>query len=272
MFGDIVGGPGRRAVAQLLPALRAKYRPDIVLANAENAANGSGLTPELYKKIASSGVDGMTLGDHVYKKAEIVSTLETAGNLIRPANLPAGAKGKRWMRIDPRGADGQLNRDLPPVFVTTVLGRIYMGLPADDPFATVDQVLAELPRKDPIVLVEVHAETTSEKQAMGWYLDGRVAAVVGTHTHVATADARVLPRGTAYQTDLGMCGPMTSVLGRSVQAVLTHMTTAMHAPFEVAEGDPRVNGVFIEIDEASRRATAIERFELSADVKAAPFM
>jgi len=272
MFGDVVGGPGRRAVAQMLPALRTKYKPDIVLANAENAANGSGLTPELYKKIASSGVDGMTLGDHVYKKAEIVATLETANNLIRPANLPTGAKGKRWMKIDPRTPDGQVNRDLPPVYVMTVLGRIYMGLPADDPFATVDRVLAELPTKTPIALVEVHAETTSEKQAMGWYLDGRVAAVVGTHTHVATADARVLPRGTAYQTDLGMCGPMTSVLGRSVQAVLTHMTTAMHAPYEVAEGDPRVNGVFIEIDEASRRATAIERFEMSADVKAPPFM
>jgi len=271
MFGDIVGGPGRRAVAQAIPILREKYKPDIVLANAENAANGSGLTPELFKKIAASGVDAMTLGDHVYRKQEIVSTLETAANLIRPANLPRGAKGKRWMKIDAR-KNGQINPDLPPVFVMTVLGRIYMGLPADDPFATIDAVLAEVPRKDPIVLVEVHAETTSEKQAMGWYLDGRVAAVVGTHTHVATADARILPKGTAYQTDLGMCGPMTSVLGRSVDAVITHMTTAMHAPYEVAEGDPRANGVFIEIDENSRRATAIERFEVKADVNAPPFM
>ena len=271
MFGDIVGGPGRRAVQQLLPELRAKYRPDIVLANAENAANGSGLTPELYRKIAASGVDAMTLGDHVYKKAEIVTTLETATNLIRPANLPSGAKGRRWMKVDAM-KDGQVNRDLPPIYVMTVLGRIFMSLPADDPFATVDQVLAGLPVKDPIVLVEVHAETTSEKQALGWHLDGRVAAVVGTHTHVATADARILPKGTAYQTDLGMCGPMTSVLGRSVAPVLLHMTTAMHAPYDVAEGDPRVSGVFIEIDEASRCATAIERFELKANVNAPPFL
>ena len=271
MFGDIVGGPGRRSVAQLLPQLRVKYRPDIVLANAENAANGSGLTPDLFKKIAASGVDAMTLGDHVYKKAEIVSTLETAPNLIRPANLPAGAKGRRWMKVMPM-RDGQVNGDLPPLYVMTLLGRIFMGLPAGDPFETVDQVLASLPQKDPLVLVEVHAEATSEKQALGWYLDGRVSAVVGTHTHVATADARLLPQGTAYQTDLGMCGPMTSVLGRSVAPVLAHMTTAMHAPFDVAEGDPRVHGVFIEIDEKSRRATAIESFEEKANINAPPFV
>ncbi len=270
MFGDIVGGPGRRAVAQLLPELRTAYQPDIVLANAENAANGSGLTPDLFRRIAVSGVDAMTLGDHVYKKAEIVATLETAPNLIRPANLPAGAKGRRWMKVDPM-KDGQVNRDLPPLYVFTVLGRIFMNLPAGDPFVTVDEILAGLPQKDPLVLVEVHAEATSEKQALGWYLDGRAAAVVGTHTHVATADARVLPGGTAYQTDLGMCGPMTSILGRSIAPVLTHMTTAMHAPYDVAEGDPRVNGVFIEIDPVSRRATAIERFERKANVNAAPF-
>ncbi len=271
MFGDIVGGPGRRAVAQLLPQLRARYRPDIVLANAENAANGSGLTPDLFRKIAFSGVDAMTLGDHVYKKAEIVTTLETVPNLIRPANLPAGAKGRRWMKVMPM-RDGQVNADLPPLYVMTVLGRIFMSLPANDPFVTVDEVLASLPQKDPLVLVEVHAEATSEKQALGWYLDGRVSAVVGTHTHVATADARVLPQGAAYQTDLGMCGPMTSVLGRSVAPVLTHMTTAMHAPYDVAEGDPRVNGVFIEIDESSRRAVAIERFEEKANINAPPFL
>ena len=272
MLGDIVGGVGRRAVAQLLPALRAKYRPHIVLANAENAASGSGLTPELYRKIAASGVDAMTLGDHVYKKAEIVATLETATNLIRPANLPAGAKGRRWMQVNAQRVEGDAG-DLPPIFVMTVLGRIFMHhLPGDDPFRTADQVISELPRKDPIVIVEVHAEATSEKQAMGWHLDGRVSAVVGTHTHVATADARILPKGTAYITDLGMCGPMTSVLGRSVQPVLLHMTTGMHAPYDVAEDDPRINGIYIEIDEQTRRATAVERIEMKADVKAAPFV
>jgi 2',3'-cyclic-nucleotide 2'-phosphodiesterase len=275
MLGDIVGGPGRRAVAQAIPKLQTQYNPHLIIANGENAANGSGLTPELYKKICKSGVDGITLGDHVFKKAQIVSTLESESNIIRPANLPDGAAGKRWMQLMPNvTADKESTsaNPLPPVFVVTVLGRVFVMLPANDPFATVDQVLREIPRVDPIVIVEAHAETTSEKQALGWYLDGRVSAVFGTHTHVATADARILPKGTAYMSDLGMCGPMTSILGRRVDRVLKHMTTAMHAPFDVAEEDPRANGVYIEIDENSRRATKIERIEVKADVNKPPFV
>ncbi|MEX2213858.1 MAG: TIGR00282 family metallophosphoesterase [Phycisphaeraceae bacterium] len=271
MFGDIVGGPGRRAVAQAIPILREKYRPHIILANSENAASGSGLTPELYRKICASGVDAITLGDHVYKRAEITSVLERESNIIRPANLPSAAKGKRWMRVDPKPVEGESEK-LPAIYVLTVLGRIFMSLPANDPFMTTDQILSELPAKDPIVIVEVHAEATSEKQAMGWYFDGRVAAVLGTHTHVATADTRILPGGTAYQTDLGMSGPMTSVLGRKVEAVVTHMTTAMHAPFEVAEGDPRACGIYMEIDPATRRAIAVERIEVKGDVSKPPFV
>jgi metallophosphoesterase (TIGR00282 family) len=270
MLGDIVGGVGRRAVTQLMPVLRQRWRPHAVIANAENAAAGSGLTPELYRKLCAAGVDAMTLGDHVYKKQDIVSVLETADNIIRPANLAAGAKGRRWMTVPLKPLEGEAG-DLPPLFVTTVLGRIFMNLPANDPFATVDQVLSELPRKEPIVIVEAHAETTSEKAALAWYLDGRVSAVLGTHTHVPTADARILPQGTAFISDLGMCGPWTSILGRNVLPVLTHMTTGMHAPYDVAEGDPRICGVFLEIDESSRRAVAIERIELKADVNAPPF-
>lgn len=269
MLGDIVGTPGRQAVTQQIPLIRERYQPNLIIANAENAANGSGLTPDLYRKLCDAGVDGMTLGDHVFRKAQIVSTLEQEANIIRPANLPAGAKGKRWMKLQPAGAG------MPAVYVVTVLGRLFMSTLSNDPFAAVAEVIASLPEANPIVLVEIHAEATSEKQAMGWFMLGRAVAVVGTHTHVATADARILARdgkfGTAYISDLGMCGPHESVLGRNVDRVLQHMTTNMPAPFDVAERDNRVNGVVIDIDTDSRRATSIERLELQADTSAPPF-
>jgi len=270
MLGDIVGTPGRQAVAQCLPALRERYEPDLVLANAENAANGSGLTPELYLKLLRAGVDGMTLGDHVYRKKQIVHTLETADNIIRPANLPASAAGRPWMKLD--------IANKPSLYIITLLGRLFMNLPADNPFACMDNLLATLPQADPIVLVEMHAEATSEKQAMGWHLNGRVAAVIGTHTHVPTADARLLPpaspgaRQTAYISDIGMCGPHQSVIGRQIQPVVKHMSTAMPAAFDVAQDDPRVNGVFVEIDAATGGALVIERFEMAADPGAPPFV
>ncbi|MCC7203555.1 MAG: YmdB family metallophosphoesterase [Phycisphaeraceae bacterium] len=272
MLGDIVGSPGRLAVMQQIPVIRQRWKPDLILANGENAAAGSGLTPEQYHKLRAAGLDGITLGDHVYKRDQIVPVLETEQQIIRPANLPTLAKGRSWMRLTPASTPGSAPTPLPNLYVLTVLGRIFSSLPADDPFAAVDRILPELPERDPIVLVEVHAETTSEKQALGWYLDGRVAAVVGTHTHVPTADAKILPHGTGYITDLGMSGPYESVLGRRIDRVLTHMTTAMHAPFDVADGDPRVCGVYLEIDPASRRTTHIERIELKADPHARPFV
>ncbi len=267
MLGDIVGLSGRQAVAQQIPHLRERYHPDLILANAENAANGSGLTPELYKKLCDAGITGLTLGDHVYKKAQIFPTLKKEENLIRPANLPAKAVGRTWMRL-PAG-QGENAR---AVYVFTLLGRIFMNLPVNDPFAAADRVLAELPEADPIVLVEAHAEATSEKQSLGWYLNGRVTAVIGTHTHVPTADARLLDKGTAYITDIGMCGPQESILGRKIDPVLVHMTTAMPAPFDVAEGDPRVCGVLVEVSDHSPRAVAIERVEVKADPSAPPFV
>lgn len=280
ILGDIVGAPGRLAVAQQLPHLRERWAPALVLANAENVAGGSGLTPELYTKLCAAGVDGMTLGDHVYKKKQIVSVLEREANLIRPANLPAGAKGKTWMRL--RAGEGA---GAPQVYVFTLLGRLFMPLTCDEPFAAADRMLAQLPERDPIVLVEAHAEATSEKEALGWYLNGRVACVFGTHTHVPTADARLLPHqspglparavnahgSTAYITDLGMCGPHDAILGRRVDRVLTHMTTAMPAPFDVAEGNPRVNGIIVDIDAQTHRATHIERIDIAADVNKPPF-
>jgi len=268
MLGDIVGRPGRQAVAQQIPVIREKWKPDLILANAENAANGTGITPEHYRKLRDAGLAGMTLGDHAYKKVHIVETLERESDIIRPANFPAGARGKGWMRVPFPAGSAAAGRSL---FVITVLGRIFMNPPVDDPFATVERILRELPEKDPIVLVEIHAEATSEKQAVGWQFNGRVSAVVGTHTHVPTADARILNLGTAYITDLGMCGPQESILGRDIDRVLTYMLTTMPAPFDVAEGDPRVCGVMIEIDEKNRKATAIERIELKADPNGPPF-
>ena len=277
MLGDIVGRSGRLAVMQQIPELRRRFEPDLIIANAENAANGSGLTPEHYRKLCAAGLDALTMGDHVFKKQQIGATLEEQPNIIRPLNLAAGAKGKGWMRLAPGG-----DASRPPVYVITVLGRLFMSMPANDPFAAVDRVLSQLPETHPIVLVEVHAEATSEKQALGWYLNGRVSAVLGTHTHVATADARILPtnpehgttvgRSTAFACDLGMCGPYDSILGRRIDRVLKQMTTAMPTPFDVAEGDPRVCGVCIDVDAATGSATAIERIELSASRSKPPFV
>jgi metallophosphoesterase (TIGR00282 family) len=268
MLGDIVGRPGRLAIAQQIPAIRERYRPDLILANAENAANGTGLAPEHYTKLKAAGLQGMTLGDHAFKKVQIVETLERESDVIRPANFPPGARGKGWMKIPFPAGSAAAGRNL---YVITVMGRIFMNPPVDDPFATVERVLREITEKDPIVLLEIHAEATSEKQAFGWQFNGRVSAVVGTHTHVQTADERILSHGTAFITDLGMTGPQESILGRDIDRVLNYMLTVMPSPFDVAEGDPRVCGVCIEIEEKTTHATAIERIELKADVTKPPF-
>ena len=272
MLGDIVGTPGVRAVEQLMGAIRRRWQPDVVIANAENAYNGSGLTPSIYQTLRQAGVDAMTLGDHVYKRVQIARVLESQPDIIRPANISRQAKGQTWMKVPIAGANGSIKAPRTHIYVLTVLGRIFTTMPADDPFETVEMILGRLPQVDPIVLVEIHAEATSEKQAMGHFLDGKVSAVIGSHTHVPTADACILPRGTAYLTDLGMCGPHMSIIGRRIDRVLTHMTTAMPAAFDVAQGDPRINGVFIEIDEASRKAVKIERIELHADPHKPPFV
>ncbi len=275
MLGDIVGACGRQSVAQLIPQIHEQYKPDVVLANAENTANGSGLTPDQYRKLCKAGIDGMTLGDHALRKREIFSILQDENNIIRPGNLPEGAPGKGWMAVQPR------DESLPPVYVMIVLGNMFMGLNANDPFASVDRMMAQLPRTaddNAIILVEMHAETTSEKQAMGWHLNGKVSAVFGSHTHVPTADACVLPdakqakRKTAYISDLGMCGGHYSVIGRRVEPVLTHLRTGVYMAFDVADQDPRINGIVIDIDETTGSATAIERFTMHADRNKSPFM
>lgn len=257
-LGDIVGAPGRVALERLLPALRERWRPDVVVANGENARNGSGITPDLYKVFRGMGIDAITLGDHAYRDGKIVPVLERPDEPIaRPANLSARAPGKRWSRIP---AAGERTRD---IFVTTVLGRIFFPLPANDPFVAVDEVLAALPERRPIVVVEAHMEATSEKAALAAWCDGRAALVVGSHTHVPTADARILRGGTAFITDVGMCGPYDSVIGRQTEAVVRHMTTSLPVQYEMAEHDARVCGVLVEISEDTGLANSVERIELT---------
>lgn len=261
-LGDINGAPGRMALDQQLPVLRERFRPDRIVANAENARNGSGLTPELFEQFRRLGIDACTLGDHAFRDQKILPVLDDPSKAVcRPANLSSRTPGKRVVRVP---ADGRCPRDL---FVLTVLGRIFMGSPqANDPFECVDELLAAMPERNPIVLVEAHMEATSEKAALAAHLDGRVAAVLGTHTHVPTADGRVLRGGTAFQTDVGMTGPHDSIIGRRTEAVLKHFTTGVHVPFDMGSGGERVQGALVEVDLATGRARSIERIDLPARV------
>jgi metallophosphoesterase (TIGR00282 family) len=254
-LGDIVGRPGRQVVHQKLPALVRDRKVDLVIANAENIAGGSGITQNLFHKVRSYGVDVVTLGDHVFKKADIIPTLASSERILRPANLSAAAAGRTHTVVTTNGNVS--------VGVFAVLGRIFMSqMPADDPFAAADKVLNQLPRHVKVVVCDIHAEASSEKVAMGHWLDGRCSLVFGTHTHIPTADAKLLPGGTAFISDLGMCGPYDSVLGRRKDRVVKYMTTNMPQPFDVATGDVRLCGALAEIDEQTGRALSIERIEV----------
>jgi metallophosphoesterase (TIGR00282 family) len=255
-LGDVVGAPGRSAVQKHLPELRAKLAADAVVVNGENIRNGSGITADLYRSLREAGADAVTLGDHVYKDARITQTLEDpAEPILRPLNLAEKAPGKRFVRIP---AAGERTRD---IFVATVLGRIMFPMPADDPFAACDALLRGLPDRRPVVVIEAHMEATSEKAALAHHLDGRVAAVVGSHTHVQTADERLLPGGTAFISDMGMCGPHDGVIGRDASRVVHHMTTAMPVQYEVGSGENRVHGVLLEVSPDTGLAMSIERVE-----------
>jgi 2',3'-cyclic-nucleotide 2'-phosphodiesterase len=254
-LGDIVGRPGRQVVHQKLPALVRERKADLVIANAENIAGGSGITTNLFHKIRSYGVDVVTLGDHVYKKSDILPTLQTSERIVRPANLSAGAAG--------RGSTVVTTNSGVSVGVFSVLGRIFMNqLPSNDPFAAADLVLNQFPRHVRVCVCDVHAEASSEKVAMGHWLDGRCSLIFGTHTHIPTADAKILPGGTAFISDLGMCGPYDSVLGRRKDRVVKYMTTNMPQPFDVATGDVRLCGALAEVDAETGRAVSIERVEV----------
>jgi metallophosphoesterase (TIGR00282 family) len=253
-LGDVVGRPGRQILAAKLPPFIKQRNIDLVVCNAENVAGGSGITANLFHKLRSYGVDVVTLGDHIFKRVDIVPTLQASERIVRPANLSAQAAGRPFTVVSTNaGVD---------VAVFSVLGRIFVNLPADDPFAAVDRVLRDIPQSVRVCVCDVHAEATSEKVALGHWMDGRVSFVFGTHTHIPTADAKLLPGGSAYITDVGMCGPYDSVLGRRKDRVVKYMTTNMPNPFDVATGDVRMCGALAEIDEQTGRALSIERIEI----------
>jgi 2',3'-cyclic-nucleotide 2'-phosphodiesterase len=252
-IGDIVGRPGRAIVEERVPRIRRELGIDFVIANGENAAAGAGITGLIANSLLEAGIDAITLGDHVWDQRGWENEIAGIDRVCRPANLPAACPGWDHVVIATRGFR---------VAVFTVLGRQYMNMKADCPFLTSDRMLERLKGQADAILVEIHAEATSEKQALGWHLDGRVTAVLGTHTHVPTADARVLPKGTAFMCDVGMTGPYASVLGRDVAAVTARFMDGMPRRFEVATEDVRISAALVEIDPAMARAAKIELLTL----------
>jgi metallophosphoesterase (TIGR00282 family) len=249
-IGDIVGRPGRDLVKQGLASIVAHHAIDLVIANAENAAAGFGITREIGEQLLDLGIDVMTSGNHIWDKREALDYIGIEPRLLRPANYPAGAPGNgSYLARTPAGVT---------VGVINVMGRVFM-LSIDDPFVVVRREIDALRARTRIIFVDFHAEATSEKIAMGWHLDGLVTAVVGTHTHVQTADDRILPKGTAYLTDVGMTGPHDSIIGVEVDAALGRFLTGLPAKFETATGNPRLHAVIVEADEQTGRATDIER-------------
>ncbi|MFH1998668.1 MAG: TIGR00282 family metallophosphoesterase [Planctomycetota bacterium] len=252
-IGDIVGKPGRLVLLEKLADFRLKEKVDFCVANGENAAGGSGLTHDTAKDLFKAGVDLITTGDHVWKKKEIIKILTKEAPILRPVNYPEGTPGKGFTIFSTaNGCD---------IAVILALGRVFMD-PIDCPFQAVDRALSRIGGRAKIILVDMHAEATSEKVAMGYHLDSRVSVVFGTHTHIQTADERILPGGTAYITDLGMTGPIHSVLGRRVDRVLKRFITGLPSPFDVSSGPAQINGALIEIDATTGKAQKIERVNL----------
>ncbi len=255
-IGDIVGKPGREITRRALPLLIDRHGIDLTIANVENAAGGMGITRDVAESLRDAGVQVMTSGNHIWDKREALDYIEVEPRLLRPANFPAGVPGQgRYVAKTP----GRM-----PVGVLNVMGRIFMT-PLDNPFHVVRRELDALPADARVILVDFHAEATSEKLAMGWHLDGQVTAVVGTHTHVQTADERVLPQGTAYITDVGMTGPHDSIIGVSTRPALKRFLDGMPSRFETATGNPRLNAVVITADPATGKASGIERVSLSTE-------
>ncbi|MFC2047645.1 TIGR00282 family metallophosphoesterase [Chloroflexota bacterium] len=244
-IGDIIGKPGRRVVCQLLPGLRKQYDLNLVIANAENAAGGLGLTSETAKELFNAGVDVLTSGNHIWAHKEIVPYLDGKMPVVRPLNYPPGVPGRGYVIND-------------QALVVSLMGRTFMGN-IDCPFRAMDKLLSELKHEPPVIIVDFHAEATSEKVAMGRYLDGRVSALLGTHTHVGTIDAQLLPQDTAYVTDIGMTGPMDSVIGDDTEAVLRHFLTSMPHRLSVGKGKMLFNAVMVEVANDSGRAISIDR-------------
>lgn len=259
LVGDIVGKEGVRITVQAARWLKEKYRLDLLIANAENAYNGSGLSPGQHKTLIDGGVDLITLGDHAFKKREIFSVLRSQNNIVRPANFPNTAPGAGFLQRQLE--DGRV------FTLITALGRIFTR-PVDCPFVCIDQIIEKLPLKSDAILVDFHAEATSEKQTMGYFLDGKVSAVLGTHTHVATADECIQFQGTAFQCDVGMTGPHNGIIGRNAERVLETTVTFQPRAFTVADGDFKLNATIVETNENSILAKKIERISItSADIQ-----
>jgi len=258
LIGDIIGKPGRLAVMQTLPDLRRELELDMVIANGENAAAGAGLTPSLAEELLGGGIDVITSGNHIWDKREIYDYLNTDRPVLRPMNYPDAAPGRGWLIHHTDDGD--------EVAVINAMGRVFMNQ-LDSPFIKLDELLDEAAEPlPPIRILDFHCEITSEKNAMGWYLDGRVSGVVGTHTHVPTADARLLPKGTAYISDIGMTGPRDSIIGFSLETVLPRFTGHLPTRFTVAEGPVALNAVVITASPATGRASAIEQVQRLIEV------
>jgi hypothetical protein len=253
-IGDVFGRPGRDLVKRGLRALVDRYTADLVVANVENCAGGFGVTRETGDALADCGIDVMTSGNHVWDKREVLDYIAAEPRLLRPANYPPGAPGRGALLA--RTADGQA------VGVINLMGRVFMH-PLDDPFAAALREIEAFAGRTRIIVVDFHAEATSEKVAMGWHLDGKVSAVIGTHTHVQTADERVLPNGTAYITDAGMTGPHDSIIGTECAPALARFLTGLPSRFEPATGNPRLRGVVVEVDDQTGRASSITRLDCS---------
>ncbi|MCL1630822.1 TIGR00282 family metallophosphoesterase [Sporolactobacillus sp. CPB3-1] len=254
--GDVYGRTGREMIEQYLPKLKSKYQPAATIVNAENAAHGKGLTKKIYQKLLEVGADMLTMGNHTWDNREIFEFIDEAKQLVRPANFPAGTPGSGLRYIElPHGVK---------VAVINIQGRVF--LPSlDDPFRIVRQLVDEAHKRTPIIFVDVHAETTSEKLALGWYLDGSVSAVIGTHTHVQTADERIFPKGTAYLTDVGMTGPYNGIIGVQRAAVTKRFLTSMPVRFESEDGPGQLGAVLIQVDESTGKSSKIDRLLINED-------
>ncbi len=250
-LGDVVGSPGVELIRKALPGIIEREQLDLVVVNGENASSGSGITPRLFRHLRQAGVDAVTLGDHIYRRMEIIDVLHHDDRICKPANYPASAPGRDALLVTARNGT--------QVGVISLMGRTFMK-PVDCPFAAVDRVLPGLRERTPCILVDVHAEATADKYLLGHHLKGKVSAVVGSHTHVPTADEQILAGGTAYISDVGMCGPYDSILGRRIDRVLGTTMTFIPSAFEVASGDVRLGGAIIDLDPATGQAESIRRF------------
>lgn len=251
MIGDVVGRPGRKAITALLPKLRQKHKIDLVVANGENAAGGIGLTPATAEELFQPGVDIITSGNHIWHHKELIPHLEVEPRILRPLNMPPGVPGHGYIIME-------------RALIVNLLGRVFIGQ-SDCPFRAMDRFLEEVTPKPPVILVDFHGEATAEKMALGWYLDGRVSAVLGTHTHVGTVDTRILPQGTAFVSDVGMVGAADSVIGDDIDSVIERFLTLMPHRLSAGKGNPMFNSVLLDVEDESGKAVSISRLDLELE-------